>query len=108
MPITAAAAEELKPWLDAGQVVLIDVREPSEYAEAAIEGAVLMPLGQIRAADLPPLGDKKLVIHCKLGGRSMAACQKLTAENPALNPINLTGGIVAWIKAGYSVHQGQP
>ncbi|MBV8060288.1 MAG: rhodanese-like domain-containing protein [Alphaproteobacteria bacterium] len=103
MTIATTTAQELKQWLDAGQAVLIDVREPSEYAEAAIEGAILMPLGGIHAADLPPLGDKKLVIQCKAGGRSLQACQKLVMENPDLKPINLTGGILAWAAANLPI-----
>lgn len=107
MTIITTSPDNLKQWLEQNQAVLIDVREPAEYAEAAIEGAILMPLGALHAADLPPLGDKKLVIHCKAGGRSMQACQKLVAENPALSPYNLTGGILAWAQAGLPVKPGQ-
>ena len=95
--------ETLQEWRQTGEAVIIDVREPDEYADAHIPGATLLPLGTISAAKLPDHHGKKLVVLCKLGGRSAAACAKLAAENPALQPINLTGGMVAWIKAGYEV-----
>ena len=86
----------LKTWLANNEVVLIDVREPQEYAETNIPGAKLIPLGTITRAALPDLGNKKLVIHCRSGKRSETACEKLLCEDPALDVYNLAGGILAW------------
>ena len=96
-------------------VPLIDVREPEEYAEAAIAGSVLVPLGEIRSRrwaaireawaerNLQP-NSPRVVIHCHSGARSQQAIELLAGEvetdgaTPEL--INLDGGIVAWQAAG--------
>ena len=64
-------ATELKAALDAGaDIQLIDVRQPDEFAFAKIEGAKLIPLGEIiaRMGELDPT--RETVVHCKMGGRS--------------------------------------
>jgi rhodanese-related sulfurtransferase len=90
--------EELRKRLDAGEEIhLIDVREPSEYAEYNI-GGKLIPLGQILAMQLDDLEDLKneeLIIHCKMGGRSMQACMVLEQVGFS-NVVNVVGGTVAW------------
>ena len=76
---------------------LIDVREPNEWAESKIEGAVLIPQGEFldgRAiakidADLP------IVLYCRSGGRS-AHCLNLLIEQGINNAVHLEGGILAW------------
>ena len=90
--------EELKSRMDAGeQLHIIDVREPTEYAEYNI-GGKLMPLGMIQGMQLEDLDDLKneeLIIHCKVGGRSMQACMILEQVG-FTNVANVTGGIMAW------------
>lgn len=90
--------EELKSRLDAGEELhIIDVREPSEYAEYNI-GGKLFPLGKIQSMQLEELDDMKneeLIIHCKVGGRSMQACMILEQVG-FTNVVNVTGGIMAW------------
>ncbi len=93
-------AKTLKIWMDAGQAVLVDVREPAEYETQHIVGAHLLPLGKICAGELPVYDGKKLVIHCRKGGRGGAACQKLEAEGHNAEIYNLEGGIEAWEVAG--------
>jgi adenylyltransferase/sulfurtransferase len=89
---------ELKERLDRGdQLTIIDVREPNEWQIANLEGngSRLIPLGQIgdRANELNP--DEEIVLHCKLGGRSAKAYEKLAAAG--FKKIwNLKGGITAW------------
>ncbi len=96
-------AKTLKTWLDRDEAVLVDVREPAEHAAENIEKATLLPLGSISLSGLPQHTGKKLVIHCRKGGRGTAACQKLLAENPNLEVYNLEGGIEAWNAAGLNV-----
>jgi len=90
--------EELKKRLDAGEEIhLIDVREPSEYAEYNI-GGKLIPLGQILGLQLDDLEDfrnEELIIHCKAGSRSMQACMVLEQVG-FTNVVNVTGGTMAW------------
>jgi rhodanese-related sulfurtransferase len=75
--------------------LLIDVREPLEFETGNIGGKPL-PMGEIlnRLHEIPT--DKKVVIHCKAGGRSGNVVRYLTAEKGFQNLYNLTGGILAW------------
>jgi sulfur-carrier protein adenylyltransferase/sulfurtransferase len=92
--ITAA---QLKSRIDAGDdIQLIDVRQPDEYAFAKIEGAKLIPLGQIvsRMGELDET--RETVLQCKMGGRSAKAIELLTAAGFKGEMKNLRGGITAW------------
>jgi rhodanese-related sulfurtransferase len=99
---TMDAAMLKQGFLDAA-VVVIDVREPDEYAEAHILGTVLIPLGSIGKEPLPDVSGKKLVLHCRSGKRSAYACEQLMQAMPELEVYNLEGGILAWITRGYPV-----
>ncbi len=103
MSLKTVDAKTLKQWLDNGEAVLVDVREPAENKAESIEGAALLPLSTISKASLPNYSGKKLVIHCRKGGRGGSACEKLLAEDPSLEIYNLEGGISAWADAGYSI-----
>jgi|LauGreDrversion4_2_1035121.scaffolds.fasta_scaffold517312_2 rhodanese-related sulfurtransferase len=93
---------DLKQKLDLKEVVLIDVRQPEEYKSEHIEGAVLIPLGDISMEKLPET-NQPLVVYCRSGKRSMDACARLLKECPFLDIASLDGGIMDWIQAGYSV-----
>ena len=64
---------------------------------------MLLPLGSVSKSALPPCAGKKLVIHCRKGGRGGSACEKLLAEDPSLDIYNLEGGIEAWNAAGLTI-----
>jgi rhodanese-related sulfurtransferase len=90
-------ATELKTLLDKGEdVQIIDVRQPDENAFARIEGARLIPLGEIltRIDEIDPT--RETVVHCKAGGRSGKAIEALTRAGFKGNLRNLKGGITAW------------
>ena len=90
-------ATELKARLDArDDIQLIDVRQPDEYAFAKIEGAKLIPLGEImsRMGELDESRDT--VVHCKMGGRSARAIEFLEHSGFKGTLKNLVGGITAW------------
>lgn len=76
-------------------LVVIDVREPHEFEIARIEGATLKPLSEFENnfSDLPK--DKEIAIHCKMGGRSLQACEFLKGQGYD-KIMNVTGGITAW------------
>ncbi len=103
MAMRTVDAKTLKNWMDKGEAVLLDVREPAEHAAASIKGAVLMPLANVKCSDLPDCTGRKLVIHCQKGGRGGNACTKLLSEMPDLDVYNLEGGISAWGEAGLPV-----
>jgi adenylyltransferase/sulfurtransferase len=75
---------------------IIDVREPHEYDIVNI-GAELIPLGKITANADRIAKDKKVIIHCKVGGRSAKAIQELQEKFGFDNLYNLKGGILAYI-----------
>ena len=100
-------------WMVRGEAVLIDVREPQEWAQVRIPGAVLLPLSGFDPALVPALvgvqPGKKLVFHCRSGVRCGAAAELLSGAGlaPGDAPIyRLGGGILAWIAAGLPVEQG--
>ena len=101
--IKTTMPDELNQWLQSGEAVLVDVREPNEYEEAHIGGAIPLPLASVRMNALPPHHGKKLVMQCRSGGRSHTACAKLVSEIPDIDVYNLVGGIEAWKQAGYNV-----
>lgn len=92
----------LKTWLACGDTVLIDVREPAEFARGHIAGARLMPLSSLRASDLPQ--DKRIVLCCAAGCRSQTAARRLGLAGLA----HLEGGVSAWISAGYAIAGKEP
>lgn len=87
----------------AGQLV-VDVREPVEYEEAHVPGAVLIPLGEVHdRVDEFPEGEPVLLI-CRSGGRSLRAAEVLAARGRTV--VNVAGGTLAWIDAGHDVASG--
>lgn len=91
------SVEELKSRLDKGEdFLLLDVREPWEYEEFNI-GAKNLPLSSFMTF-IPELEDWKedeIVIHCKMGGRSMQAVAILE-QMGFKNVKNVTGGMEEW------------
>jgi rhodanese-related sulfurtransferase len=101
-PIAEIDARTAKSWLDSGDTLLLDVREPGEHAREHIPGAQLLPLGQLDPARLDLQGKRRVVVHCMSGQRSAAAAERLQAAG--IGPVaNLTGGLPAWRSAGYPV-----
>jgi rhodanese-related sulfurtransferase len=89
----------LKARLAAGdKLQLLDVREEWEYQTARIDGALLMPMGQVtaRVAELDPAAET--VVICHHGGRSMQIAGLLERQGFS-SVINLTGGVDAWARA---------
>ncbi len=84
---------------------VLDVRQPDEYVEAHVPGAVLIPLGELatRQREIPD-GDPLYVV-CAAGGRSLTAAAALVgAGYPA---VSVAGGTNGWIAAGHAVVSGE-
>ncbi|HNV12052.1 MAG TPA: rhodanese-like domain-containing protein [Propionibacteriaceae bacterium] len=80
--------------------VLLDVREPNEYAAGHAPGAVSVPMGELRARilDIPPRGEDALLVVCRSGARSQKVAEYLASlDIPAINVI---GGTTAWAQSG--------
>lgn len=87
--------EELKAKLDSKQdFFLLDVREEFEREICSL-GGELIPLADLedRQNELPR--DKEIVVYCRIGGRSYAACELLLASG-FQDVVNLKGGVLAW------------
>lgn len=94
---STVTARELKDLLDAGDVELIDVREPVEWDIVHIEGATLIPKDRILSgealSELPQ--NRKIVLHCKTGIRSAEALAALKRAGFS-DATHLQGGVIAW------------
>lgn len=101
---TVGTVEALKDMLAAGNVVLVDVREPNEYAEGHIPGAVNIPIRTL-AKNLDKLPkDKPVVVYCRTGhraGMATAALQLLGYSSVR----NFTPAIMGWQKAGEPIEK---
>ena len=102
----AAQARAANPSL-----LIVDVREPAEWAEGHLPGAVLVPRGMLEAkADLDypnreaKLSDRKqaVIVHCASGARSAMAADVLQ-QMGFTDVKSMAGGIAAWKEAGLEV-----
>jgi rhodanese-related sulfurtransferase len=89
-PAAVAAA------MAAGELSVVDVREPVEWQAGHIAGALLIPLGEFaeRAGELPP---GPLAIVCRSGSRSSMAADWL--HRSGVDASNMAGGMKAWLAA---------
>ena len=93
-------AQEVATAMTAGEVVVVDVREPNETAVERIPGAVLLPLSTFDPADIPDPAGRAVVFSCASGIRSIKASE--IAQSSGLPyDAHLAGGIKAWKAAGY-------
>jgi len=93
--IPQVSVRELKTRLDKGDDVLIlDVREPFEYAIANI-GGKLIPMNDVPARLGEIDRNREIVVQCKSGGRSQRVAEFLKQSGYA-SVANLAGGILAW------------
>jgi rhodanese-related sulfurtransferase len=99
-------ATTLKVWLERGEALLIDVREPPEYAAEHIPDARLLPLSTFDPARVPQEAGMKVILHCVMGMRSAQAGQKLL-DAGFTTVYNFRGGVQAWKDAGYATARGQ-
>jgi len=78
--------------------LLVDVREPDEYANGHIPGARLMPLSDfdVRVAELAKLEERDLVFYCRSGVRSARVSEYASLTIGFPHVFNLIGGFAAW------------
>jgi adenylyltransferase/sulfurtransferase len=94
--LPTVSVAELKRKLDAKEnFQLVDVREPMEYEIANINGAKLIPLGELpdRMSELNR--ERLTIVHCHSGQRSAQAV-RIMREAGFTNVFNLDGGIARW------------
>ena len=104
-PVPSIDAATLQAKLtEKSKPLVLDVREPSEYAAGHIAGSTLLPLHQLssRMRELPM--EREIVCVCASGSRSSSAARQLTGAGYTV--LNLTGGMGRWLQAGLPIKKG--
>lgn len=89
---------EVAQRLEDRSIILVDVREPQEYAAERIHGALLFPLSTFDPAALPAPAARPIVFHCGSGKRSATAVARCIEAGLAHHS-HMAGGIQAWKSA---------
>ena len=96
--VNVATAKQL---LKEGNMVVVDVREESEYAAGHLENSLLLPRGvlEFKIGNVPELADKSkaVLLYCRTGGRSAMAAQTMQTLGYT-NVLSMAGGFEAWQK----------
>lgn len=88
--------------LEAGRAVLVDIREPDEFARRHIKGAQSQPLSAWERAHLAIDPGADVIFTCRSGMRTAGACDRLAARVSG-DAFVLDGGLDAWTRAGLPV-----
>lgn len=91
--------QQVAQALQAGEIILVDVREPAEYEAVRIPGALLLPLSSFDPTALPTGQGRKVVLHCKAGGRSAKALEVCGVAGVDVDT-HMAGGMGGWVEAG--------
>lgn len=99
--IDASAAKAL---IAAESPLILDVRTPGEYYGGHIAGARLIPVAQLQAriSEIADYKEKKILVYCRSGNRSVVASEILVGEG-FTDIAHLRGGILDWQRAGYAL-----
>ncbi len=101
-PYGTLTAAELAAGLMKGAVMLVDVREPAEFAAERIHGAFLYPLSTFDPKLIPTNSSRPVVLQCGSGKRSADALERCRRAGVEVLG-HLGGGIAAWKAAGQAV-----
>ena len=97
MSIAEVSVDELEEQLAEG-ARLVDVRQPHEFDEMRVSGAVLVPMATVPDNVDAFRSDGPVYVICKTGSRSARVCEFLAAQG--VEAINVAGGTLAWIRSG--------
>lgn len=98
-PIREIDVQHAARLTEAGEALLLDVREDDEWAAGRAPGAEHVPLGSLQPAEVPT--SRPVLALCRSGNRSGEAAQALAAAGVDVR--NVTGGMKAWAAAGLPV-----
>ncbi len=98
------AVAALNAMLRDGSALLVDVREPDEFAAGHIPGAINLPLSRFSPDLVPDAPGRTIVLQCAGGKRSAMALEKCDAARASIDT-HLAGGIGAWKSAGLPIVQ---
>lgn len=109
--ITGGGAAELGTLeatrlMNQGPALVLDVRDPKEYAEGHLPKARHIPVRELsgRLGEIAKFKDKPVIVTCRSGTRSAAAC-RLLKKSGFTKVFHLKGGIVEWQKASLPVER---
>jgi rhodanese-related sulfurtransferase len=97
--------DEVKQGLADHSILLVDVREPNEFAAAHIPGAVNLPLSTFDAADISPQPGQTVVFSCRSGVRSLKAIDAALSQGFDYD-VHYPGAMLEWVGAGEPVETG--
>ncbi len=86
------------------QALFLDVREPEEYDEGIVKGALRIPRGvlELQIERLIPQRDREIVVYCAGGTRSVLAAKSL--KDMGYDQVkSMNGGFMVWEAAGYEI-----
>jgi rhodanese-related sulfurtransferase len=100
--------EQARAELEAGKVLMIDIREPQEHATGVAQGVVLLPTSQVakRVSEIPKQADQPVLLICHTQSRSRAVTQALQ-EQGFTNIRYVDGGMSGWAKRGWPMVKPQ-
>jgi hydroxyacylglutathione hydrolase len=94
-------AEVARVWADRS-AQLVDVREPDEWADGHIPGAIHIPLGELAQRSDELIKEMPVVVLCRSGVRSLTGADELIAHG-FTDVASFNGGMLAWARAGHPV-----
>lgn len=98
--------QDVQGRLATGRAVLVDIREPDEFARAHIASALSQPLSVLERAHLTVDPGTDVIFTCRTGMRTAGACDRLAARVEG-DAYVLDGGLEAWAKAGLPIEQNR-
>ncbi len=101
--IDARAAAQLK---EKG-ALMVDVREPGEYAQVRIPGSQNIALSRFAVSELPLADGQEVVFFCASGNRTTVYGPQLAAKAGAATAYVMQGGISGWRSAGLPLESGR-
>ncbi len=105
---TEIPPETVHHWIGDGEVLLVDVREANELAQARLAEAVHVPMSAFDPDRIPTGTGKKVVFICARGARSEQVRQYVVAQGILAEAYNMAGGLIAWAEAGLPLETGPP
>lgn len=101
-PLISLKPDKAADLLKHGRAVLVDIREPDEFARRHVKGALSRPVAAVDAASLSGLPDRTVIFTCRSGMRTAAHQQRLLVAGGE-GACVLEGGLDAWAAAGLPV-----
>jgi rhodanese-related sulfurtransferase len=101
MALQSISANDAKRLIERGALV-VDIREPDEYAREHIPNAISRPVSGLTQGTLDIDQASQIIFHCKSGGRTRSNAARL-ASAASCEAFMLEGGLDAWKRAGLPV-----